>query len=69
MPAEDAVKYMKDAAERSYAKKGMDVVEKNWNAIDAGATAYVKVDVPADWAAMLTTPSGPGIRACSTALP
>ena len=50
MPAEDAVKYMKDAAEHSYAKKGMDVVEKNWNAIDAGATAYTKIDVPASWA-------------------
>ncbi|MDY4489586.1 MAG: pyruvate:ferredoxin (flavodoxin) oxidoreductase, partial [Candidatus Faecousia sp.] len=50
MPAEDAIKYMKDAAEHSYAKKGMDVVEKNWKAIDAGATAYVKVEVPAAWA-------------------
>ena len=50
MPEADAIKYMKDAAEHSYAKKGMDVVEKNWNAIDAGATAYVKVDVPAAWA-------------------
>ena len=50
MPSEDAIRYMKDAAEHSYAKKGMDVVEKNWNAIDAGATAYVKIDVPADWA-------------------
>ena len=34
MPAEDAIKYMKDAAEHSYLKKGRDVVEKNWNAID-----------------------------------
>ena len=50
MPAEDAIKYMKDAAEHSYLKKGRDVVEKNWNAIDAGATAYVKIDVPAAWA-------------------
>ncbi len=50
MPAEDAVKYMKDAAEHSYLKKGRDVVEKNWNAIDAGATAFVKIDVPASWA-------------------
>ena len=50
MPEADAIKYMKDAAEHSYAKKGMDVVEKNWNAIDVGATAYVKVDVPAAWA-------------------
>ena len=50
LPAEDAVKYMKDAAEHSYLKKGRDVVEKNWNAIDAGASAYHKVDVPASWA-------------------
>ncbi len=50
MPEAEAIKYMKDAAEHSYAKKGMDVVEKNWNAIDAGATAYVKIDVPASWA-------------------
>ncbi len=50
MPAEEAVKFMKEAAERSYLKKGRDVVEKNWNAIDAGATAYVKIDVPASWA-------------------
>ena len=50
MPAEEAIKYMKDAAEHSYAKKGMDVVEKNWNAIDMGANAYKKIDVPAAWA-------------------
>ncbi len=50
MPEAEAIGYMKDAAEKSYAKKGMDVVEKNWNAIDAGASAYVKIDVPASWA-------------------
>ena len=50
LPAEDAIKYMKDAAEHSYLKKGRDVVEKNWAAIDAGAGALVKIDVPADWA-------------------
>ena len=50
MPSEEAIGYMKAAAEASYLKKGRDVVDANWNAIDAGATAYVKVDVPADWA-------------------
>ena len=40
---------MKDAATRSYAKKGDDVVKMNHDAIDAGATAYVKVDVPESW--------------------
>ncbi|MBE6922351.1 MAG: pyruvate:ferredoxin (flavodoxin) oxidoreductase, partial [Ruminococcaceae bacterium] len=50
MPGEEAIGYMKDAAEKSYSKKGRDVVECNWKAIDAGATAYVKIDVPAEWA-------------------
>ena len=50
MPEAEAIGYMKDAAEHSYLKKGRDVVEKNWSAIDAGATAYVKIDVPAAWA-------------------
>ena len=50
LPEEDAIQYMKEKATQSYSKKGMDVVEMNHKAIDAGATAYVKVDVPADWA-------------------
>ncbi|MBQ3134043.1 MAG: pyruvate:ferredoxin (flavodoxin) oxidoreductase [Clostridia bacterium] len=50
MPIDEAVQHMKDAATKSYSKKGMDVVEKNHNAIDAGKDAFVKIDVPADWA-------------------
>ena len=50
LPAEDALQYMKDAAEKSYAKKGQAIVEANWKAIDAGATAFHKFDVPAEWA-------------------
>ena len=50
LPQEDATRYMKEAATKSYLKKGQDVVDMNHRAIDAGATAYVKVDVPAEWA-------------------
>ena len=50
MPEAEAIQYMKDAALHSYLKKGQDVVDMNYAAIDAGATAYVKVDVPASWA-------------------
>ena len=50
MPEAEAIQYMKDAATKSYSKKGMDVVEMNHKAIDAGATAYKKFEVPADWA-------------------
>ncbi len=50
LPEAEAIQYMKEKATQSYSKKGMDVVEMNHKAIDAGATAYVKIDVPADWA-------------------
>ena len=50
LPSEDAIQYMKDAATKSYSKKGMDIVEANHRAIDAGATAFKKIEVPADWA-------------------
>ena len=50
MPEEQAIQYMKDAATHSYLKKGQDVVDMNHTAIDLGATAYTKIDVPADWA-------------------
>ncbi|MDO4742549.1 MAG: pyruvate:ferredoxin (flavodoxin) oxidoreductase [bacterium] len=50
MPIEDAVKYMKDAATKSYLKKGQDIVDMNHKAIDAGVNAFVKIDIPADWA-------------------
>ncbi len=46
MPIEDAVNFMKQAAQKSYGKKGEAVVEMNWKAIDAGVDAIHKVDVP-----------------------
>ncbi|HAB94839.1 MAG TPA: pyruvate:ferredoxin (flavodoxin) oxidoreductase, partial [Lachnospiraceae bacterium] len=49
IPEEDAIKFMKAAAEKTYGRKGRDVVEKNWAAIDAGAKNVVKVDVPESW--------------------
>ncbi|MBR3355782.1 MAG: pyruvate:ferredoxin (flavodoxin) oxidoreductase [Oscillospiraceae bacterium] len=50
IPEDDAIKYMKDAALKSYGSKGDDIVQMNYNAIDEGATAVVKVEVPASWA-------------------
>ena len=50
MPESEAIQYMKDAATHSYLKKGQDVVDMNHKAIDAGATAYKKFEVPTDWA-------------------
>ncbi|MBR3195282.1 MAG: pyruvate:ferredoxin (flavodoxin) oxidoreductase [Clostridia bacterium] len=50
LPEAEAIQYMKDAALHSYLKKGQEIVDMNYKAIDAGATAYVKVEVPAYWA-------------------
>jgi pyruvate-ferredoxin/flavodoxin oxidoreductase len=50
IPAEDAVKFMKEYAEKAYGKKGEKIVKLNHDAIDAGQDALIKVDVPADWA-------------------
>ena len=49
IPQEKVIKLMKDAATASYARKGDDIVKMNHDAIDAGATAFVKVDVPDAW--------------------
>ena len=50
MPQEEAIGYMKDAATKSYLKKGQDIVDMNHKAIDVGATAFHKVEIPASWA-------------------
>ena len=50
MPEDEAIGYMKDAATHSYLKKGQDVVDMNHKAIDIGATAFHKFEVPASWA-------------------
>ncbi len=49
LPEEEAIGYMKEKAQK-FMKKGKEIVEMNEKAIDAGATAYVKIDVPSSWA-------------------
>ncbi|MBR5164910.1 MAG: pyruvate:ferredoxin (flavodoxin) oxidoreductase [Ruminococcus sp.] len=49
LPEAEAIGYMKEKAQK-FMKKGIEIVQMNEKAIDAGATAYVKVDVPAEWA-------------------
>ena len=63
LPPEEAIGYMKEKAQK-FMKKGKEIVEMNEKAIDAGATAFVKIDVPADWAnavdkAVAATENGP----------
>ncbi len=56
MPIDEAIDYMKQAAKKSYSKKGDAVVEMNYKAIDAGVDAIHEVSVPADWATAVDAP-------------
>ncbi len=49
IPEDQAIELMKAAAKATYGRKGDDVVQKNWAAIDAGAKQVVEVNVPESW--------------------
>ena len=57
MPEAEAIGYMKDAAEHSLPEEGPGRGGEELSAIDAGATAYVKIDVPAAWAEAVDAPA------------
>ncbi|MFI3317861.1 MAG: pyruvate:ferredoxin (flavodoxin) oxidoreductase [Rikenellaceae bacterium] len=52
IPFDKAVEEMKKAILKSYGKKGEDIVNMNYAAVDAGGNAVVKVEVPAEWASI-----------------
>lgn len=56
IPYDQAVEEMKKAIYKSYGKKGEDVVNKNYAAVDAGGKNVVKVEVPAEWASITVAP-------------
>ena len=49
IPKDQAIQYMKDAATKSYSKKGEKIVAMNHEAIERGANEYHKVNVPESW--------------------
>ncbi len=57
IPVEDAVRYMKEAATKTYFAKGEDVVNKNLAAIDAGCDGLCEVNVPESWKTAEDAPS------------
>lgn len=57
IPFEKAVEEMKHAILKSYGKKGEDIVNMNYAAVDAGGNAVVKIDVPAEWASIEVKPA------------
>jgi len=65
IPYADAVKYMKDAALKSYGKKGENVVNMNYAAIDRGGE-YTEVQIPAEWASINAKFENPGLGRLAT---
>ena len=49
MPYDEAKDWMKKFAKKSYAKKGDDIVQMNYKAIDAGDEGLVEVPVKPEW--------------------
>ena len=47
LPAEDAIREIKEAIEKSYGKFGQTVLDRNFAAVDAAVAALEKVEVPA----------------------
>ena len=50
LPIDQAEEYMKQAAIKTFSKKGEKIVNMNLAAIERGLTDMVKIDIPAEWA-------------------
>ncbi len=50
LPVDDAIKYLKEAIDKTYGKKGHDVVEMNWKAVDAALEKIEEIKYPSSWA-------------------
>jgi len=48
IPYEAAVKEMKDAIQKTYGRKGEDIVKMNFDAVDKGGEVH-KVEIPKEW--------------------
>ena len=49
LPVDQAIGYLKKAIDKTYGKKGKEVVEKNWKAVDAALDKIQEVDYPNSW--------------------
>ena len=49
IPIEKAVEYLKEGIEKTYKKKGQNIVDMNCAAVDQGITAIRKIDIPESW--------------------
>jgi pyruvate-ferredoxin/flavodoxin oxidoreductase len=52
LPIDEAIQYLKDAIAKTYGKKGQNIIEMNWKAVDAASTAIQEVKYPSSWATL-----------------
>ena len=50
LPVDDAISYLKEAIDKTYGKKGRDIVEKNWKAVDNSIEKINEITYPDSWA-------------------
>lgn len=53
LSVDDAIKYLKEAIEKTYGKKGKDIVEMNWKAVDAALDNIKEINYPNSWAQLV----------------
>ena len=52
LPIDQAIQYLKDAIAKTYGKKGQEIIEMNWKAVDAASAAIQEVRYPSSWASL-----------------
>jgi pyruvate-ferredoxin/flavodoxin oxidoreductase len=49
LPINDAMNYLKAAIAKTYSKKGQEVIEMNWKAVDAASAGIQEIHYPSSW--------------------
>ena len=62
IPVEEAVQHMKNAIVKSYGHKGMDVIMRNYNSVDAGVEGVQEIQIPSGWADAQDEAAAPEIK-------
>ena len=62
IPVEEAIQHMKDAIVKSYGHKGMDVIMRNYNSVDAGVEGVQEIQIPSGWADAQDETAAPEIK-------
>jgi pyruvate-ferredoxin/flavodoxin oxidoreductase len=57
LPFDDAIHYLKEAIKKTYGRKGQNIVEMNWKAVDAALENIYRMNYPEEWKNLKPEPS------------